>query len=73
MLDFLHHFIVYVAEAAEEAAPDGQQWWGLHLHPHLRSTRSLERFRNQVSPDAVADYTYLPVCLNRPGPSVGPA
>lgn len=33
--------------AAAEAAAEGQQW-GAHLHPQLRSTRSLERFRNQV-------------------------
>ena len=41
--------MIHGAEAAPEAAQDGQQWWALHLHPQLRSTRSLERFRNQVA------------------------
>ena len=32
-----------------EGVSEGEEWWPVYLHPNLRSTRSLERFRNQVS------------------------
>ncbi|KAL0044858.1 hypothetical protein WJX82_000371 [Trebouxia sp. C0006] len=44
--------VCYLAEARSglnEGGLEGEDSWPLHLHPHLRSTRGLERFRNQVS------------------------
>ncbi|KAL0028198.1 hypothetical protein WJX79_001068 [Trebouxia sp. C0005] len=44
--------VCYLAEARSglsEGGSEGEDWWPLHLHPQLKSTRGLERFRNQVS------------------------
>ncbi|DBA70048.1 TPA: hypothetical protein ACH3X2_012295 [Trebouxia sp. C0005] len=43
--------VCYLAEARSglsEGGSEGEDWWPLHLHPQLKSTRGLERFRNQV-------------------------
>ena len=40
-----------------EGGLEGEDSWPLHLHPHLRSTRGLERFRNQV----IFQF-YIPLC-----------
>ncbi|DBA97826.1 TPA: hypothetical protein ACH3X3_012692 [Trebouxia sp. C0006] len=52
--------VCYLAEARSglnEGGLEGEDSWPLHLHPHLRSTRGLERFRNQV----IFQF-YIPLC-----------
>lgn len=50
----------YLAEARSglSGGSPGEDWWPLHLHPQLRSTRGLERFRNQVSLNRLVHHNF---------------